>query len=432
MTSQPITAPLDQLPDELLLCIVTFSTNNPIDIIKFSHINKRMERVLNSYPNIFPQLITYDPLDPLDRSTSKLMNGYLFGKFWENPLKNGFAVLKEFTKRVFGPRSKTLSKKSTTGIRQPEKYLGVISEMKQQVDSEQKLVDCLKWSRRDPIGIIKAIESRGRAVERANTSRITHLSCILFSVIVQFTIGKLASVPSNERSLEMGLWWLPYIFWPLEIIPIVTSLACIGASCTSVVRALRMLIINPQKQWNANLYDGIVVLPLFYIATITVLRLSIISIRTLVYGSIGLELSYFESVVSIALTNRYSQYFGLSMLGLASFHNLSSLTGTYKLSDPITASFLSLSLFKYSGSLLSFIPLSLISCIISVKEVISNIKSSDKLVYSIPMGLGLSLGLLSFGHFSYLTFAPATSIFMTLFISTLKREKKEAILLKCY
>ncbi|EFC35514.1 hypothetical protein NAEGRDRAFT_76832, partial [Naegleria gruberi] len=176
MTSQPITAPLDQLPDELLLCIVTFSTNNPIDIIKFSHINKRMERVLNSYPNIFPQLITYDPLDPLDRSTSKLMNGYLFGKFWENPLKNGFAVLKEFTKRVFGPRSKTLSKKSTTGIRQPEKYLGVISEMKQQVDSEQKLVDCLKWSRRDPIGIIKAIESRGRAVERANTSRITHLS----------------------------------------------------------------------------------------------------------------------------------------------------------------------------------------------------------------------------------------------------------------
>ena len=238
----------------------------------------------------------------------------------------------------------------------------------------------------------------------------------MFSLTLQLSIGKFVNIPLNERSLEKGLWWIPYALWPLEATLIGICFILLIMSAIFFTNAFRLLIITPKHKWNYRLYDGVQIAPGVLILFYAVWRLVMGIVKNIVYHSIGLELSTVESILNTIVTNRYLHYVGLAVFGFFSINHLDGLRNIEKLCNPMTAITTSLSLFRFSGSLVSFIPLSLFICSKYTKKIFSKVTDSNKFDL-VSLGLGMSLGLIGLGYLSYLTLAPATLILLTLILS---------------
>jgi len=256
---------------------------------------------------------------------------------------------------------------------------------------------------------------------------IIHSLFFVFNFLALGMVGSLEMLrrtPVEERTMDKGLWWLPYATYPWYSIFALSGLFCLGAGINEFYKF---------KSRSETIAVGIAF-------TIWSLILWIFTgFKYRMYSLAGMELSYwqdkifprsniflcfpFYAIGAFADAIIYSEYVHQHMYRKSTFPyfgcninwgNLDKERATVFSCFSLCLTSLGLFSFTNLAPVFSFLPM-VTAGAVAGSYMLSRYSDTDtRVVSGLPFGAALSLGILSLEHYSGLTFAPVATALLVM------------------
>ncbi|EFC43060.1 Hypothetical protein NAEGRDRAFT_69101 [Naegleria gruberi] len=412
--------PLLELPDEMLLTILNFTSRNPRDLIILSHTCRRFEKLVeNSLSNTSNSSTNDDQsinlFEMIKIETSEyLRRGFLFEKLIKRPFGTIYDLVRDYW---------TASSSTATIIeRQIKSEEEKREECRMALNSKEKLVNAFYFARMDVkfSAFDRKVQELIARVAKRDPTVLFGVILTLMSIAAQVCVGQYSSNQVGEKDWNGVFWWIPYCFAVVQTL--LGGVWC-GFTAFSLLRGigiLRKLNIHrftTKFHKDVNLFVANLAIPVFAGLILLFNGYGMYSVKSLLYSILGIEMSY--SHILVNTINYYLSFPIWIYLGVVSISELKKIfkmivppTVTIQslLSNYIISLFLGVSCYKLGGGCLSALPIAVTLLADSWEVNALYIKEKLKVGFFglSRFALGVSLAILGCGHCSYFTFAPVT------------------------
>ncbi|EFC48249.1 F-box domain-containing protein [Naegleria gruberi] len=275
------------LPDELLIEIFQYVGVNPFEMMSLSHTCRQWKELINSQFRVWQYV-------PLTISRSKIVRGtkdevgHLLLKYFDrfSPVyyKNPkyAKVYKQFDVQYEKYiRDKVYENK----IKESEVPALLKAFKKPIIVSTDQFIDFLKHVKKEKLSAERLRKTRDYFDSiSSNVSKWTVRGYLLLLMALLINIcvsmGLFGETPEADRSLDKGLWWLPWSFVPMHAIIIYSYIVVAG------------LAVNESFKFKSRSEIG--VMAIFFLV-LSVLTWIFTSFKYDMYEKAGVELSYWQN-----------------------------------------------------------------------------------------------------------------------------------------
>ena len=419
---------ISSVPEEILVEIFQFSSSTPFDIVNISHVCVSWGKIVNDQYRVWQ----FVPL-VLSKNTSLKRSelGHLLLKYFNRSSPVYFnSKYRDDYKRFDEQYERYLKQKVYYNLIQESDVPKLMKAFKKPiVVCKEQFLDLLVHVKKEKQQA-QTLRRRREYLDTLTSKSETVIIHSLFFVFNFLALGMVGSLemlrrtPVEERTMDKGLWWLPYATYPWYSIFALSGLFCLGAGINEFYKF---------KSRSETIAVGIAF-------TIWSLILWIFTgFKYRMYSLAGMELSYwqdkifprsniflcfpFYAIGAFADAIIYSEYVHQHMYRKSTFPyfgcninwgNLDKERATVFSCFSLCLTSLGLFSFTNLAPVFSFLPM-VTAGAVAGSYMLSRYSDTDtRVVAGLPFGAALSLGILSLEHYSGLTFAPVATALLVM------------------